>query len=509
MKEDYTQPWMKLYNEQMQLRLEKAQQMKKDGLEPYKNGYKSNAQADTLLENFSKLSAEELEKHSQTYQMVGRVMIVRSFGKAAFLKFNDGTAAFQAYVKTQDLDEVSQKEYKLLDHGDIIYIKGNLFKTKKGELTLNSHEFKILTKALRPLPEKFHGLTDPELCYRMRYLDLIMNSESKQALKLRSLIIREIRHFFYQEDYLEVETPMLHSIPGGATARPFNTHHNALDMELFLRIAPELHLKRLIVGGFPKVFEIGRCFRNEGLSIKHNPEFTSVEYYQAYATYEDQLALTEKLIKTVVKNVLGKESVQYGEREINFEQPFKRLTMHQALREYAGFSSDNLADQSFLQEKLTQKGIEQGKLKGLTVAELINLCFEELVEEQLIQPTFITHHPTVISPLARKNEDNPEVVDRFELFINGWELANAFSELNDPLDQLERFAEQAVLKDQGNLEASDVDYDYVRALEFGMPPTAGAGLGIDRLCILLTKSSSIRDVICFPLLKKESFFHQE
>ncbi len=338
---------------------------------------------------------------------------------------------------------------------------------------------------------------------------MIMSAESREKLRTRSRIVRYIREFFYQDDWLEVETPMMHSIAGGAAAKPFNTHHNALDMELFMRIAPELHLKRLIVGGYNKVFEMNRCFRNEGLSLKHNPEFTSVEFYQAYATYEDLMDFTEKLMHGLAKDVIGSEKITWGENEIDFGSAFRRLPMAEAVVEYTSLSTEDLNDKAKMIALLKSKSdleVDPKKLDGLSNAKLMVLCFEEFVEDKLIQPTFITQYPTEVSPLSRRNDTNPDIVDRFELFINGWEIANAFNELNDPTDQLGRFADQAVMKDGGDDEACDPDYDYVRALEYGMPPTAGEGIGIDRLVMILTNSSTIRDVILFPLLKKETFF---
>jgi len=367
-------------------------------------------------------------------------------------------------------------------------------------------EFTILTKSVRPLPEKFHGLTDPELRYRMRYVDTIMNPDSRDVLRKRSEVVRIIREFFYNREYLEVETPMLHSVAGGATAKPFHTHHNALDMELFMRIAPELHLKRLVVGGFNRVFEINRCFRNEGLSVKHNPEFTTIEFYQAYATYEDLIELTEELLSELAQKVCGSEKIEYQGKEINFAKPFARMTMRESIAKFTDLSIEDCTNKDALLRFFKEKGRDSEELNTKSAFELMNYCFEEFVEENLVNPTFITEYPTEISPLSRQNDENPEFVDRFEIFMNGWEVGNAFSELNDPSEQLKRFAAQAVQKEQGNDEACDVDYDFVRALEYGMPPTAGEGIGIDRLCMILTNSPTIRDVIPFPLLKKESFF---
>lgn len=507
-REKYISQWTNLYNEQMNTRLDKRKQLVESGKLAYKNNLKPSIQGTELLEKYDHLAKEEIGE-TETYEIAGRILLARDFGKAAFLQIDDGSTRFQIYIKKNVVSDEGFAEYKLADYGDIVYAKGDIFKTNKGELTLNAHEFSILTKSLRPLPEKFHGLTDPELRYRLRYVDLIMNTESREVLKIRSQVVRYIREFFYQKDFIEVETPMMHSIAGGATAKPFDTHHNALDMDLFLRIAPELHLKRLIVGGYNKVFEMNRCFRNEGLSMKHNPEFTTVEFYQAYADYNDMMDFTEELVSSLVTNVFKTETVTYGENEINFKTPFTRMTMNNSLLEIGGLTEDQINDSDFMINLLASKGLEKKKISTESIHMLRVLCFEELVEEKLIQPTFITQYPTEVSPLSRRNDENPEYVDRFEFFINGWELSNAFSELNNPTDQLERFADQAMLKEGGDDEACDPDYDFVRALEYGMPPTAGQGIGIDRLVMILTGSTSIRDVLLFPLLKREQFFESE
>jgi len=511
MKEKYISQWENLFNEQMKVRLEKRSKIKDLGRHPYKHNVKPSITAVELKKKYDHMEKEEIGE-TEDFSICGRAMLVRDFGKASFIQVDDGTSRFQVYVKKNITGEEDFQEYKLCDYGDVIYAKGDIFKTNKGELSVNAKEFKILTKSIRPLPEKFHGLTDQELKYRMRYVDMIMNAETRDKLMTRSRIVRYIREFFYQDDWLEVETPMMHSVAGGAAAKPFETHHNALDMELFMRIAPELHLKRLIVGGYNKVFEMNRCFRNEGLSLKHNPEFTSVEFYQAYATYEDLMVLTEKLISGIAKDVLNKESVTFGENEISLQAPFKKMTIREAVVEYTDLSADDITNIDKMKALLASKKeteFKKSDLDKFSVHKLLVLCFEEFVEDKLIQPTFITEYPTEISPLSRRNDENPDYVDRFELFINGWEIANAFNELNDPTDQLGRFADQAMLKEGGDDEASDPDYDYVRALEYGMPPTAGEGIGIDRLVMILTNSTTIRDVILFPLLKKEHFFDSE
>jgi len=508
MKDKHVRQWTELFPEQMGVRLDKRRKLEESGSSPYKNGLKPDTTFKILTERYSDKTKEEIGE-TPRYKIAGRVMMVRDFGKAAFLQCDDGSGKFQLYVNKQVTSEKGFAEYGLLDYGDIIYAEGDVFKTMKGELALNAREFQILTKSIRPLPEKFHGLTDAELRYRMRYVDMIMNAHTRDTLRKRSEIVRYIREYFYKNDFLEVETPMLHSIAGGATARPFKTHHNALNMELFMRIAPELHLKRLIVGGYNKVFEMNRCFRNEGLSLKHNPEFTTIEFYWAYATYLDLMDFTEELILGLAKHVIKAETIKYGDHEISLKGPFTRLTMREAVAKYTNSSLDQMNDREYLLGLLKGKELDQKKAAGLTWGKLLVLCFEEIVEGQLIQPTFITEYPTEVSPLSRRNDENPEFVDRFEFFMNGWEIGNAFSELNNPTDQLDRFAEQAMAKEAGDIEACDVDYDFVRALEYGMPPTAGQGIGIDRLVMVLTDSTTIRDVLFFPLLKKEHLFSEE
>lgn len=499
-------PWRKLYSEQVLKRLEKRDRLQESGSAPYKNGFAPTALTADLQVEFATKSKEELEAGDYRYAIAGRVMFVRDFGKAAFVQIDDGSGRLQVYVSRNDLPPEIYAHYKLLDTGDIVWVEGKLMRTMKGELSVQAAQFEILTKAIRPLPEKFHGLSDPELCYRMRYVDMIMNGDSRKVLRMRSQIVRYIRDFFFKLDYLEVETPMMHSIAGGAAAKPFLTHHNALDMDLSLRIAPELHLKRLVVGGFPRVFEINRCFRNEGLSVKHNPEFTSIEFYQAYATYTDLMGLTEDLLTGLGKDLLGTETLPYGEKTISLARPFARMTMREAVMKYMGLTESQSRDPAVLRSKLAGTAQNPAHLAKMSADRLMVFCFEEFVEKELVNPTFVTAFPTEISPLSRRNDLDPSVVDRFELYMNGWEIANAFSELNNPTDQLDRFADQAVLKDQGDQEACDVDYDYIRSLEYGLPPTAGEGIGIDRLVMLLTNSQSIRDVILFPLLKKETFF---
>jgi lysyl-tRNA synthetase class 2 len=508
MKDKHIRRWTEQFSEQMEVRLDKRKKLEEMGSNPYKNGLKPNTSFEYLVKKYSPLTKEEIGE-TPRYHIAARVLMVRDFGKAAFLQCDDGSERFQLYVNKQVTSEKGFAEYKLIDYGDIIYAEGDVFKTMKGELALNARELTIVTKSIRPLPEKFHGLTDQELKYRMRYVDMIMNPETREKLRKRSEIIRYMREHFYKADFLEVETPMMHSIAGGAAARPFKTHHNALNMELFMRIAPELHLKRLIVGGYNKVFEMNRCFRNEGLSLKHNPEFTSVEFYWAYATYHDLMDFTESLLTGIARDVLKTEIVRFGEHDINLKGPYARHTMREAVAKFTNSTMDQVNDRTHLLSLLNQTDLDKKKLQNTSWGKLLVHCFEELVESKLIQPTFITEYPTEVSPLSRRNDENPEFVDRFEFFMNGWEVANAFSELNNPTDQLDRFADQAMAKEAGDDEATDVDYDFVRALEYGMPPTAGQGIGIDRLVMILTDSHTIRDVILFPLLKKEHYFSEE
>jgi lysyl-tRNA synthetase class 2 len=428
-------------------------------------------------------------------------MARRDFGKAAFIQVQDRKGRLQVYVARDVVGDESFEQFKKFDLGDIVGLSGTPFRTKTGELSLRADAIRILTKSLQPLPEKWHGLTDVETRYRQRYLDLIANPEVGETFRARSRIIGLIRQFMLGRDYLEVETPMMQPIAGGATAKPFITHHNTLKMDLFLRIAPELYLKRLVVGGFERVFEINRNFRNEGISIQHNPEFTMMEFYQAYATYKDLMDLTEELICHVAREVVGKLVFTYGGKEVNLTPPWDRLTVREAIVKYGNIDPSILEDREQLLQVAAGLGLELDKNIGH--GKLLTELFDAVAEPKLWHPTFITEYPTEVSPLSRKNDANPEVVDRFELFIVGRELANAFSELNDPLDQKERFLKQLAEKEAGDEEAHAMDEDYIRALEHGLPPTAGEGIGIDRLVMLLTDSASIRDVILFPQLRPE------
>ena len=486
-------------NDQLRVRREKMSEMRSKGLDPFGKRFDRTDDTKSLIEKYGNLEKEELEAQNVSVILAGRIMTKRGKGKAGFANIQDLTGQIQIYVR---LDSVGEEQYSIFDSadlGDIAGVKGTLFKTKVGELSVKVNDFEFLTKALRPLPDKFHGLKDIEQRYRQRYLDLIVSEESRQTFVTRSKIIREIRRYLDDNGYLEVETPMMHSIAGGAAARPFITHHNALDMQLFMRIAIELHLKRLIVGGLEKVYEIGRVFRNEGVSTRHNPEFTMIELYEAYADYRDIMSLTENLVAHVAQEVLGTTTVQYGDYEVDLKPEWKRLHMVDAIKEYTGVD--------FWKEMSKEEARDLAKEHGVEIKDtmlyghIVNEFFEQKVEEKLIQPTFIFGHPVEISPLAKKNEEDPRFTDRFELFIVAREHANAFTELNDPIDQRERFEAQLKEREQGNDEAHEMDEDFVEALEYGMPPTGGLGIGIDRLVMLLTNSPSIRDVLLFPLMR--------
>jgi lysyl-tRNA synthetase class 2 len=448
------------------------------------------------------LSKEALEGHALRAAVAGRMVLKRVMGKASFATLQDMSGRIQVYVSNDATGAEAHEAFKHWDLGDILGVEGTLFKTRTGELTLNATKVRLLAKALRPLPEKFHGLADQEQRYRARYLDLITNEEARRTFEIRSRVIQEMRAFMVAQGFLEVETPMMQPIPGGAAARPFVTHHNALDMTLYLRIAPELYLKRLVVGGFEKVFEINRNFRNEGISTRHNPEFTMMEYYEAYRDFRYLMDFNEALLRAVAQKVLGTLQVPYGEHVVDLGRPFARLTITQAIRtHHPHFSAADLANRDLLVRELAKAGIEAKKDAVLATLQL--MLFEATTEQMLIQPTYIVDYPAIVSPLARRNDANPEITDRFELYITGREMANGFSELNDPEDQAARFEEQARAKAAGDEEAMYYDADYIRALEHGLPPTAGCGIGIDRLVMLFTNSPSIRDVILFPHLRPE------
>ncbi len=483
-------------------RREKADSLAAAGVNLFSNTFKNPQPISAILPQGEPLTAETHDDSGITYRVAGRVMSMRKFGKAAFFHLQDAESRIQVYARRDLLGEEVFDLFKKWDVGDIVGIEGQLFKTKTGELSLEATTMQMITKSLRPLPEKFHGLTDVETRYRQRYVDLIVNPEAREIFKKRVEIIRLVREFLNNRGYMEVETPMMQPVPGGATAKPFKTHHNALDMDLFLRIAPELYLKRLLVGGFEKVFEINRNFRNEGLSTRHNPEFTMLEFYQAYSTYHDLMDLTEEMISWLAHEVTGSMDITYQGTPVNLAPPWQRYTMDEALERIAGIAPAILEDDAAVMALAKQKGIalqpEAGPGKAKT--EL----FELLVEERLIDPTFITSYPTEVSPLARRNEEDPSVTDRFELFITGREIANAFSELNDPIDQRQRFQKQIDERGTDDEVHPVLDRDYVRALEYGMPSAAGEGIGIDRLVMLLTDAPSIRDVILFPQMKAET-----
>ncbi|MCR8969676.1 lysine--tRNA ligase [Facklamia sp. 7083-14-GEN3] len=488
-------------NDQLVVRRQKMQEMSEAGVNPFAAGFERSDYSETLIEKYDHLSKEELEeKESIEVSIAGRIVSKRGKGKAGFAHLLDMKGKMQIYVRQDQVGEDAFIWWNAADLGDIVGVRGNLFKTKTGELSVKAKEFIPLTKALRPLPDKFHGLTNIEQKYRQRYLDLIANEESFERFVNRSKIIREVRHYLDDLDYLEVETPVLHNLAGGASARPFITHHNALDMELYLRIALELHLKRLVIGGMEKVYEISRVFRNEGIDTTHNPEFTMIEVYTAYTVYTDIMDLTEGLIRHVAKKVLGTAVIDYDGKKVDLESAWARRHMVDLIREETGvdFWQEMTLEEAKALAKEHQVPVEE---HDLSVGHIINNFFEEKVEDTLIQPTFVYGHPVEISPLARKNEEDPRFTDRFELFIVGKEYANAFTELTDPIDQRERFEAQMAEKDAGNDEAHPVDEDFLEALEHGMPPTGGLGIGIDRLVMLLTDSQSIRDVLLFPTLR--------
>ena len=490
-------------NEQIRQRREKLTQIRETG-NPFPNTFRPENSAKVLHAELNNLSKEELEKKAIEVVVAGRLMTRRIMGKASFANLQDETGQIQVYVQRDALAEgFYNEQFKKWDIGDIVGAKGVVFKTNKGELSVKVSSIELLVKSLRPLPEKFHGLTDTETKYRQRYVDLIMNEQSRNVFKTRSAIINYIRQFLIEKDYLEVETPMMQAIPGGAVARPFVTHHNALNMQLFLRIAPELYLKRLVVGGFHRVFEINRNFRNEGLSTRHNPEFTMLEFYQAYADYHDLMDITEAMFKGITQNVVGKDVIEYQGQMIDFSKPFARLSVADAVLQYnSSLSGSDINNIDVLSAYAKKIGIEVKPIYG--IGKILIEIFEETAEEKLKDPTFIIDYPVEVSPLSRRSDDNPEVTDRFELFIAGREIANGFSELNDAEDQAERFQAQVAEKEAGDDEAMHYDADYIRALEYGMPPTAGEGIGIDRLVMLFTDSTTIRDVLLFPHMRAES-----
>lgn len=480
-------------NEMLLLRRQKLDELKEMGRDPFKvETYSVSNKSGEIKEGFEGFEGKIVS-------VAGRIMSKRGHGKVIFMDIQDDEGRIQLFVKLDNMDESEYELLKTYDIGDILGAVGEVFKTKTGEISIKVSEVKLLTKSLQILPEKFHGLKDQDLRYRQRYVDMIVNPEVKNAFVLRSRIIKAIREFLDNRGFLEVDTPILSSVAGGATAKPFITHHNTLDLEMYMRIANELYLKRLIVGGFDKVFEMGRMFRNEGMSIKHNPEYTAMELYQAYADYNDMMDITESLVVYVAEKVLGTTKINYQGKDIDLTPPWRRLSMEDAVREYAGVDFSNIETDEEARAIAKEKGLEI--TEHMTRGHIINEFFEAFGEQHLNQPTFILHHPVEVSPLAKRNAEDPRITNRFEAFMNCWEIANAFSELNDPIDQKKRFEDQIQERESGNDEAHMMDKDFIRALEVGLPPTGGLGIGIDRLIMLLTDQPSIRDVILFPTMK--------
>jgi lysyl-tRNA synthetase class 2 len=474
------------------VRLDKLNMLRQGGIEPYADRYERTHKAVNIIDEFEQLQGQEV-------RVAGRMMSKRDQGKVIFTHIQDFSGRVQIYIKKDDVGADNFELISKFDVGDIIGAQGTVFRTRRGEISVHAQTVQLLSKAMRPLPEKFHGLTNVEARYRQRYVDLIVNPDVREVFVTRSKIIQAMREFLDSCEFLEVETPTLHAVAGGATARPFITHHNTLDMDLYLRIALELPLKRLIVGGFEKVYEIGRNFRNEGISIKHNPEFTMMELYQAYANYEDIMKLTEDMISAIAEKVLGTLKVTYQDEILDFAVPWRRLSMLDGILEYSGVDFNKITDDEQARAIALEKGLKIDAF--FTRGKIINEFFEAFVEPKLIQPTFVTGHPVEISPLAKRNAQNPEFTDRFEVFVYGRELGNAFSELNDPIDQRQRFEDQVAERAGGDDEAHMMDEDFVQALEYGLPPTGGLGIGIDRLVMFLTNSASIRDVILFPTMR--------
>ncbi len=490
---------MKEINELIEQRLRKLEELRREGIEPFGGSYFAEDHASDLLNKFDSVPKEALESSPVSCSLAGRIVSMRDFGKAAFAHIQDFTGKIQVYLKKDILGE-KQKLLKKLDIGDIVGLKGRLFRTRTNELTVEVEDFVFLSKSLRPLPEKWHGLKDIETRYRQRYVDLIVNTEARQTFAKRSSIIKAIRDFLESKNFIEVETPMMQQIPGGATAKPFKTHHIALGVDLYLRIAPELYLKRLLVGGLERVYELNRNFRNEGISTKHNPEFTMLEFYIAYRDYNFLMSFTEELITSVAQRTMGTLKIPYGDTSIDLTPPWPRIPMLEALLQ-KGIPSEVLNDKGKAKEWAKAHAIE---VEGdVSLGKILDEIFKEFIEPGLVQPTFITDYPVEISPLAKKKQGNPELTERFELFIASQEIANAFSELTDPIDQSERFMKQVEEKAKGDEEAQLMDEDFIRSLEYGMPPAAGEGIGIDRLVMVLTNSQSIRDVILFPQMKPE------
>ncbi|MUG88449.1 lysine--tRNA ligase [Paenibacillus timonensis] len=486
-------------SELLQIRRDKLDELRGLGIDPFGKKYERTHMAGDILQQYDELSKEDLEEKNVEVSIAGRIVAKRGMGKASFAHLQDLSGKIQIYVRQDSVPEVKYEAFSILDLGDIVGVTGEVFKTKTGETTIKVKDLEVLSKSLYPLPDKYHGLKDVELRYRQRYVDLIVNPEVQQTFIKRSRIIQSMRRYLDSLGYLEVETPTLHSIAGGAAARPFITHHNALDMQLYMRIAIELHLKRLIVGGMEKVYEIGRVYRNEGISTRHNPEFTMIELYEAYADYQDIMALTENMIAHIAQEVLGTQVVNYQGHEVNLAPQWRRVSMVDAVKEVTGvdFGVQMSNEEAHRLAKDHKVPVEP----HMTFGHILNAFFEQFVEETLIQPTFVYGHPVEISPLAKKNEQDPRFTDRFELFIVAREHANAFTELNDPIDQRQRFEAQLLEREHGNDEAHEMDDDFIRSLEYGMPPTGGLGIGVDRLVMLLTDSASIRDVLLFPHMR--------
>ena len=488
-------------NQLITLRREKLAELREAGV-AFPNSFKREFYAADLQEKYADKDKPWFEENEVRVSVAGRMMLKRIMGKASFLTLSDMSGRIQVYAQKNALGDDLYNAFKGWDIGDIVGVEGVLFKTNKGELSVKADSLQLLTKSLRPLPEKFHGLSDQELRYRQRYLDLIMSEESREIFRVRSKVISYIRRFFEARDFMEVETPMLQVIPGGATARPFETHHNALDIDMYMRIAPELYLKRLVVGGFERVFEINRNFRNEGLSTRHNPEFTMIEFYQAYADFNDLMDITEELLRGLAEDVLGSSQITYQGETFDFAKPFDRISVKDSILKYnPDLSPDDICTEYRARKVAEKLGIDTEEYWGLGKIQME--IFDETVEKKLLNPTFITEYPAEVSPLARRNDEDDFITDRFELFIGGREIGNGFSELNDAEDQAMRFKKQVEEKDAGDDEAMHYDADYIRALEYGMPPTAGEGIGIDRLVMLLTDAPSIRDVILFPHMRPE------
>lgn len=484
-------------NEQMQVRLDKMHKIEEHGWLPFGHKFEWSHHAADIAEQFEELSANET-----IVRLAGRVMAIRGHGKTCFMDLMDKSGRIQLYVRKDAIGEENYALIKMMDIGDIVGVSGTVFRTHMGELSIKAVSLEMLSKSLRPLPEKWHGLKDIEMRYRQRYVDLIVNPEVRDTFVKRSQIIKSVREILDNRDFLEVETPIMHSIAGGAAARPFITYHNALDMQLYMRIAPELYLKRLIVGGMERVYELGRVFRNEGIDIKHNPEFTIVEIYQAFADYKDMMELTETIVSQTAQKVLGTMKITYEGQEIDLTPPWNRMTMIEAVAKYTGQDFTGVTDIEEARKMAAAINVPIEKTYG--VGKIINACFEEHVEDKLIQPTFITGHPKEISPLAKSSVENPEITDRFEGFIYAREICNGFTELNDPIDQRERFVKQVEERKAGDDEAHMMDEDFVNALEYGLPPTGGLGIGIDRLVMFLTDSTSIRDVLFFPHMRHKN-----